>query len=198
VSKFLAPGTKNLKPKIVCHWLPQSGILTTSSFIFVAVMTPPRRPLKRVLEALGDDNFLKVLGGFEGIVAKFLSIAMLGVILASVADLGFFLFITITSDPIGRIGSGETLFQIFGLFLNVLIALEILENITAYLKRHVIHAELVIVTSLIAVSRKIIILDLEKKDAIDLVALAFAVVALSASYWIIRWVNRRSSNQDKH
>jgi uncharacterized membrane protein (DUF373 family) len=161
-------------------------------------MTPPRRPLKRVLEALGDDNFLKVLGGFEGIVAKFLSIAMLGVILASVADLGFFLFITITSDPIGRIGSGETLFQIFGLFLNVLIALEILENITAYLKRHVIHAELVIVTSLIAVSRKIIILDLEKKDAIDLVALAFAVVALSASYWIIRWVNRRSSNQDKH
>jgi Phosphate-starvation-inducible E. len=61
----------------------------------------------------------------------------------------------------------DTLFVIFGLFLNVLIALEILENITAYLKKHVIQVELVIVTSLIAVSRKIIILDLEKKTAAD-------------------------------
>jgi len=47
-------------------------------------------------------------------------------------------------------------------FLNVLIALEILENITAYLRKHVVQVELVIVTSIIAVARKIIILDFEK------------------------------------
>jgi uncharacterized membrane protein (DUF373 family) len=154
-------------------------------------MTSQRRPFKRILEALHDDNVLQVLSGFEGLIAKILSIAMVIVILASVYDLGFFLFSALVTDPVGRFGSGEILFQIFGLFLNVLIALEILENITAYLKRHVVHVELVIVTSLIAVSRKIIILDLDKKDASDLIALAVAVVCLSGSYCIIRWVNRR-------
>jgi uncharacterized membrane protein (DUF373 family) len=84
----------------------------------------------------------------------------------------------------------DSLFIIFGLFLNVLIALEILENITAYLKKHVIQVELVIVTSLIAVSRKIIILDLEKKTAADLIGLATAIFALSISYLIVRYTNR--------
>jgi uncharacterized membrane protein (DUF373 family) len=83
-----------------------------------------------------------------------------------------------------------TLFQLFGLFLNVLIALEILENITAYLKKQVIQVELVLITSLIAVSRKIIILDLEKKDSNDLIALAVAVFALSISYLVIRLSHR--------
>ncbi len=84
----------------------------------------------------------------------------------------------------------DALFVIFGLFLNVLIALEILENITAYLKKHVIQVELVIVTSLIAVSRKIIILDLEKKTAADLIGLATAIFALSISYLIVRYTNK--------
>jgi uncharacterized membrane protein (DUF373 family) len=81
---------------------------------------------------------------------------------------------------------GRSLFTIFGLFLNVLIALEILENITAYLKKHVIQVELVIVTTLIAIARKIIILDLEKTQGLDLIALAATILALSISYWIIR------------
>ncbi|WP_371357364.1 phosphate-starvation-inducible PsiE family protein [Hydrocoleum sp. CS-953] len=41
------------------------------------------------------------------------------------------------------------------------------------------------VTSLIAVARKIIIYDLDKKGGDALVGLAFAIFALSISYWII-------------
>jgi uncharacterized membrane protein (DUF373 family) len=48
----------------------------------------------------------------------------------------------------------------------------------------------VLVTSLIAVARKIIILDLEKKDSNDLIALSVAVFSLSFSYIIIRLSNR--------
>jgi uncharacterized membrane protein (DUF373 family) len=73
------------------------------------------------------------------------------------------------------------------------IILEILENITAYLKKHVIQVELVIVTSLIAVSRKIIILDLEKKTAADLIGLSTAILALSISYLIVRYTNRNDA-----
>ncbi|MEM9266527.1 MAG: phosphate-starvation-inducible PsiE family protein, partial [Cyanobacteria bacterium P01_F01_bin.13] len=84
----------------------------------------------------------------------------------------------------------NTLSEIFGLFLSVLIALEILENITAYLKKHVVQVELVIVTSLTAVARKIIILDLEKITGVSLIGLAISILALSISYWIVRNIHR--------
>ncbi len=125
----------------------------------------------------------------EVVVSKVLSLAMIAVIIVSVCDLLVFLFRELVNDPQTLLK--DTLFVIFGLFLNVLIALEILENITAYLRKHVIQVELVIVTSLIAVSRKIIILDLEKKDAADLIGLATAIFALSISYLIVRFTNKR-------
>ncbi|MBL1175346.1 MAG: phosphate-starvation-inducible PsiE family protein [Pantanalinema sp. GBBB05] len=141
-----------------------------------------------------DDQFLHMLENVEVLVSKFLSIAMILVILVAVCDLAIFLvkdffLAEVLARDLGRFGT--SLFKIFGLFLNVLIALEILENITAYLKKHVVQVELVIVTSLIAVARKIIILDLEQKGPADLAALAFAILAISASYWLIRRTTRK-------
>ena len=120
---------------------------------------------------------------------------MILVTLIAIFHLGYSLIETIleTFYQHNKANFNTELFQLFGLFLNVLIALEILENITAYLKKHVIQVELVIVTSLIAVSRKIIILDLEKKDSNDLIALAVAVFSLSISYFIIRQANSRNN-----
>jgi uncharacterized membrane protein (DUF373 family) len=139
-----------------------------------------------------DEKFLHGLEVVEGWVSKLLSIGMIVVTFAAIVHLGYSLLETLlniksyyTDDSFNR-----KLFQLFGLFLNVLIALEILENITGYLKKHVIQVELVLVTSLIAVSRKIIILDLEKKDSNDIIALAIASFALSTSYVIIRLSNR--------
>jgi uncharacterized membrane protein (DUF373 family) len=82
--------------------------------------------------------------------------------------------------------------DIFGFFLSVLIALEILENITGYIRSHVVQVELVIATALTAVGRKIIILDLEKVSGISLIGLALAILALSISYWLVRQSNRSS------
>ncbi|MCY6494130.1 phosphate-starvation-inducible PsiE family protein [Leptolyngbya sp. GGD] len=153
-----------------------------------------RHPLlKSVREFMKDDNFLGLLGRVETWVSKILSIMMLLVIFLAVFQLGTFLFIKLSS-PFPSEESGKILFTTFGLFLNVLIAFEILENITAYLKKHVIQVELVIVTSLIAVARKIIILDLEKTAGIDLIALATAIFALSISYWIVRNVAPKSNH----
>ncbi|WP_346341763.1 phosphate-starvation-inducible PsiE family protein [[Phormidium] sp. ETS-05] len=134
-------------------------------------------------------EFLHLLETVEIIVSKVLSLAMVVVIGVSIWNLGVF---TITSLFTADIKSYyKVLFQVFGLFLNVLIALEILENISGYLKKQVIQVELVIVTSLIAVARKIIILDLDKADGIDIIGLGIAVLALSISYWIVRSQNRK-------
>ena len=135
-----------------------------------------------------DEQFLNFTKSVEVLVSKVLSLAMILVIIFSVCDLLIFLTKELINDH--QTLFKDTLFVIFGLFLNVLIALEILENITAYLKKHVIQVELVIVTSLIAVSRKIIILDLEKKTAADLIGLAAAIFALSISYLIVRYSNK--------
>ena len=155
-----------------------------------------RTLLRFLKENSKDENFLHHLETVEVLVSKLLSIAMVFVILVSVYDLGIFLFRDflipeVVSPDFGSFGTN--LFRVFGLFLNVLIALEILENITGYLKKHIIQVELVIVTSLIAVARKIIILDLEKKTALDLIALGVAILALSTSYWLIRRANRKDS-----
>lgn len=149
----------------------------------------PLKKLARQLLKLGtDEQFLHLIENIEVIVSKILSMAMVMVILVSVCDLIIYVSKELINDPQTLLK--DTLFVIFGLFLNVLIALEILENITAYLKKHVIQVELVIVTSLIAVSRKIIILDLEKKTAADLIGLAIAIFSLSISYLIVRQTNK--------
>ena len=145
--------------------------------------------IKLISVSTKDENFLHLLETVEIIVSKILSVAMLVVICVSIWNLGVF---TLTSLFTASIESYyKVLFQVFGLFLNVLIALELLENISGYLKKHVIQVELVIVTSLIAVARKIIILDLDKTEGIDIIGLGIAVLALSISYGIVHSQNRK-------
>nr|WP_290223952.1 phosphate-starvation-inducible PsiE family protein [Trichocoleus desertorum] len=151
------------------------------------------RSLKKVTrqcaEAGSNENFLKFLANVEALAARALSIAMVLVLAIAVFDLCKFLIVEIFSVPFGSFS--VTLIEIFGLFLNILIALEILENISAYLRRHVVQVELVVVTSLIAVARKIIILDFDKTSGVELIGLAIAIFSLSISYWVIRHVNAK-------
>ncbi|MEC4814541.1 MAG: phosphate-starvation-inducible PsiE family protein [Scytonema sp. PMC 1069.18] len=148
-----------------------------------------KKPFKSITDIFRDDLFMHFIENIEVVVSKILSLLMVIVIFVAIGDLAFFLFKELLSTPYAKFNT--TLFKIFGLFLNILIALEILENITAYLRKHVFQVELVIVTSLIAVARKIIILDLEKVKGIDIIGLGIAILALSISYLIIRTSSRR-------
>ncbi|MBW4467256.1 MAG: phosphate-starvation-inducible PsiE family protein [Pegethrix bostrychoides GSE-TBD4-15B] len=144
---------------------------------------------RRLTQAGKDENFLSVAHWLENLAAKVLILALSLVILISLIDLIILLVKDILASPTGFFA--KTLIDIFGLFLNILIALELLENITAYLKKHIVQVELVIVTSLIAVARKIIIFDFEKYNGLDLLALGAAIFALSLSYLLIKWTTRR-------
>lgn len=121
-------------------------------------------------------------------MSKLLAIAMVMVIIVVIIDLGVVLTGKLLNGDANDF-LGSTLLDIFGLFLSVLIALEIMENITAYLKKHVVQVELVIVTSLTAVARKIIILDLKEITGINLIGLSVAILALSISYLVIKNVH---------
>ncbi len=73
----------------------------------------------------------------------------------------------------------------FGSFMAVLIAIEIFVNITIYLKDEVIHVKIVIATALMAVSRKVIILDLKVVTAEQMYGLGILIIALSIGYWVV-------------
>ena len=107
------------------------------------------------------------------------------IVIVSLGDLIIYLVRYIFSEQAASFFN-KTLIETFGLFLNILIALELLENITAYLRKHVVHVELVLVTALIAVARKIIIFDSAKKGSDDLNALGFAILCLSISYILVK------------
>jgi uncharacterized membrane protein (DUF373 family) len=157
-------------------------------------MTNPWENLgRRIAKAGNDENFLGIAHWVENIAAKILALALSIVILISLTDLILLLIKDISADPVGFFD--KTLIDIFGLFLNILIALELLENITAYLKKHVVQVELVVVTSLIAIARKIIIFDFSKYNSLDLFALGAAILALSISYLLIKRMNRHSNSR---
>ncbi|HAC63476.1 MAG TPA: hypothetical protein DCF68_08025 [Cyanothece sp. UBA12306] len=146
--------------------------------------------IKKLRVFFKDQNFLKLIHLVENVVSKVLSLALIAVIFVSIIELILVLFNDLfTTEPIGFLS--RTLIEIFGLFLNILIALELLENITAYLKKHIVQVELVVVTALIAVARKIIIFDTSKYEKTDLMALAVASLALSISYLLIRLLNQK-------
>ena len=69
--------------------------------------------------------------------------------------------------------------------LFILIGVELLETLKAYLRSHVVRVELVVEVALIALARKIIVLD-PTVAAFDLLAIAALVVALAAALFAAR------------
>lgn len=149
----------------------------------------PINLLKKIFICFDDSVFIYSINKIQKFTAKVLSLVMIFVVIVSVWDLILVTLEEFMTEPV--LVGHQTLFKLFGLFLDVLIALEILENITAYLQSNIIQMELVLVTSLIAMSRKIIIFDFNKAGGFELMGLATAILALSLSYLIIRHSNRR-------
>lgn len=149
------------------------------------------RLLRKLLGPLADkgqnESFLHFVDEVEDFFAKVLSLAMIGVVLFAIVDLFIVLVEELLSPPTGRFST--SLLKILGLFLNILIALEITQNITSYLSSHTIQIELVIITSVIAVARKIILLDFQKISDSELLALAATIFSLSICYWLVRRTN---------
>jgi uncharacterized membrane protein (DUF373 family) len=80
----------------------------------------------------------------------------------------------------------DELFRIFSFFFIILIGFELVETVEMYFKDNVIHAEVVLLVAVIAVSRKVILLDLEKYDPLAIIGLGVIIIALGSCYWLIK------------
>ena len=73
----------------------------------------------------------------------------------------------------------------FGAFMAVLIAIEIFINITVYLRDDIIHVKIVMATALMAIARKVIILDFSVVTPDYILATAALVFAMGIGYWLV-------------
>lgn len=115
---------------------------------------------------------------------RVLAILMVLVIVMGVVDVAWILYTKLLSEPQFILTISDML-ATFGAFMAVLIAIEIFINITIYLREDVIHVKIVMATALMAISRKVIILDLETTDSEYLWGIAAVVFAISIGYWLV-------------
>ncbi|MGB0205396.1 MAG: phosphate-starvation-inducible PsiE family protein [Neptuniibacter sp.] len=115
---------------------------------------------------------------------RILSVLMVFVILMGVVDVAWTIYEKIKTPPIFILTISDML-ATFGAFMAVLIAIEILINITIYLRDDVIHVKIVMATALMAVARKVIVLDFETITPPYIYGLAAVALAMSVGYWLI-------------
>lgn len=134
------------------------------------------------------------LGGaikrFERAIVIALVVMMMVVVTLATIELGYIIARDITTEPILLLEVDELL-EIFGFFLLILIGVELLETIKAYLRDNVVHVEIVLEVALIAIARKVVVLDLEKYDGITVLAIAALIVALAAAFLLEKRARQR-------
>ena len=122
---------------------------------------------------------------FEHAVIRTLIFMMAVIILISTVELGYLLIKDIISPPILFLEIDQLL-DLFGFFLLILIGIELLETIKAYLLDQVVHSEIVLEVALIAIARKVIILDLKEYDSTIILGIAALIITIAAAYYILR------------
>jgi uncharacterized membrane protein (DUF373 family) len=80
----------------------------------------------------------------------------------------------------------DGLLDIFGYFLLVLIGVELLETMKAYVQKDVIQVRVVVEVALIAMARKVIIAEPNVLSPITLVGIAALILALGAALYFDR------------
>jgi uncharacterized membrane protein (DUF373 family) len=133
---------------------------------------------------LSDKRFLDVIHSYERQLAKILALLLSVVIGFATFELllqsGFKL---IQPDTDWFDGS---LIRMLDRLLLIFIALEVLQNVTAYLRDQVVQIELVLLTALTAVARKVIVLPPGTENKPQLMAgFGLIVVGIAAAYWLV-------------
>ena len=116
---------------------------------------------------------------------RLLVVLMTLVILWGVADVVWVLYERLVSPPFMLLTISDIL-STFGAFIAVMIAIEIFENLTIYLRQNVIAVELVMATALMAIARKVIVLDYKELTPEHAWATGGVVLAMSIGYWLVR------------
>ena len=88
----------------------------------------------------------------------------------------------------------QGLLEIFGYFLLVLIGVELLETLKAYLRKDVIHVRVVLEVALFAMARKVIIEEPNTVPGLTLFGIAALILALGIAFYFERQAKREKES----
>jgi uncharacterized membrane protein (DUF373 family) len=125
----------------------------------------------------------------QKLVVVTLAIMLVVVVVLSTLHLGF-LIAEETWKPPRFLIPVQGLLEIFGYFLLVLIGVELLETMKAYIKKDVIHVRVVIEVALIAMARKVIVEEPNNVSSLTLFGIASLILALGLAFYFERQAQR--------
>lgn len=128
---------------------------------------------------------LSYLDKFQKFIIVILAILTGLVVLLATLELVYVIALDLLSPPIVLLDSKELL-DIFGYFLLILIGIELLETFSIYIRERAINVQVVLLVAMIALARKVIILDAEEIQSLTLFAIGFVILALAAGYYMVK------------
>jgi uncharacterized membrane protein (DUF373 family) len=148
------------------------------------------------MDLFSDKRFLVGIHSYERQLAKLLAL-LLAVVIGFAA-------IELVVQSGSKIAQWQTdwfdgsLIKLLDRLLLIFIALEVLQNVTAYLRDQVVQIELVLLTALTAVARKVIVLPPGTESKAPLMAgFGLIVVGLGAAYWLVRKAGQEMNRTDR-
>ena len=130
---------------------------------------------------------------FERSLAFVLLILIAGVSVLALVELCVILYndvVNIKND--GFLLGLDELFEVFGMFLIVLIAVELMASIYMYMVDKSVHVEMMLLIAITALARKVVVLDLEGKGdpAMYMIGMAALLATLIGGYYLMKRLDK--------
>ena len=127
-------------------------------------------------------NLLKY---FEKIVYIVLILLFAIIVAFSLLELTVLVYTTLfVNSPL--LLENHELLDLFGYFLLVLIGVELLATMSAYIDENVIHVEIVMVIAIIAITRGVILMEPGKGESLLMIGTAAIILALCSGYYLLK------------
>ena len=128
--------------------------------------------------------------GFLERFERYIVLALLGmmtiVVLLGTVELAVILIEQILKPPHPGLVNIEKMMEVFGFFMMILIGLELMETMKVYLSDEKIHAEIILLVAIIALARKMIVMDYKALEPLFLLGNAAVLLSLSVGYYMIK------------
>ena len=120
----------------------------------------------------------------KGVIYALLVMLLLVVIIASM-EVAIYLVEQLTAPPLLLL-EVQRLLDLFSMFMMVLIGLELMHSIKSFIIHRQIPVEEVFLISMIALARKVIVLDYKQSDSLLLLSLGVLILSLAVGYFLVK------------
>lgn len=123
---------------------------------------------------------------FKRILISIIIFLLAFVLILATVELIYVIIKDVISPPLFLLELDELL-EIFGVFMLVIIGIELFESIIkTYLREDVDHVKVVLAVAMIAIARKVIILDIKEVSSLTMLGIAAIILALSVGYYLAK------------